>query len=292
MKFRNNESRLGAKSVDANPPVIPEDIESEETTESRGVLQFATPTTFVELPTKGRYYPDGHPLHNQETIEIRFMTAKDEDILSSKTLLKKGLAIDRLLQNVIVDKNIKVNDLYVGDKNAVIIASRITGYGANYLTNITCPVCGSNTEYEFNLEEGKTRFGGPSDKYNVSATEKGTFVVRVPTSNVDVEVRLLTSADEQKLLKLTENRRKQKLPETTLTNQLRMFIVSVNGQTETGVISSFINNMPALDSRYLRNAYKEITPSIDLSHDFVCDQCTAEVEMEVPMTADFFWPRR
>jgi len=122
MPPRNNEDRVGAAGSDTSAPTP--DLVNE-----KSPLTFTTPTEFVELPTRGRFYPEDHPLHNVEEIEIRFMTAKDEDILSSKTLLKKGVAIDRLLQNVIVDKRINVGDLFVGDKNALIVASRITGYG-------------------------------------------------------------------------------------------------------------------------------------------------------------------
>ena len=100
MTVRNNEDRTGAPIQD-NAPV-------EQMAQNNETFSFATPTEFVDLPTKGKCYPEGHPLHNKETVEIRYMTAKDEDILTSQSLLKKGLAIVRLLQNVIVDKSIKV----------------------------------------------------------------------------------------------------------------------------------------------------------------------------------------
>ena len=128
---RNNQGRTGApkRPEPADVPVTP----------PAGGFSFATPTEFVELPTQGKYYPEGHPLHGEESIEIRYMTAKDEDILTSETLLKKGLAIERLLQSVIVNKAIDVNTLYVGDKNAILIAARITGYGNQYTTRTLCP---------------------------------------------------------------------------------------------------------------------------------------------------------
>ena len=146
MPTRNNEDRVGAPSSDTSAPTP--DLVSE-----KSPLTFATPTEFVELPTKGRFYPEGHPLYNVEEIEIRFMTAKDEDILSSKTLLKKGVAIDRLLQNVVVNKQINIGDLFVGDKNALIVASRITGYGPEYDTRVTCPACSKTSDFSFNLED-------------------------------------------------------------------------------------------------------------------------------------------
>ena len=113
--MRNNQDRLSGLAGEGaaqEPPVQQQQAEQP--------LQFVTPTEFVELPSAGRFYPEGHALHGAETIEIRHMTAKDEDILTSRSLLKKGVAIDRLLRNVIVDRSIKVDDLLIGDKNARI----------------------------------------------------------------------------------------------------------------------------------------------------------------------------
>ena len=106
MTTRNNEDRIGPQTIDSEP------------TAALNPLEFVAPTELVDIPSKGLLYPADHPLHGKEEIEIRYMTAKEEDILTSKTLLKKGVAIDRFLQNIIVDKNIKVNDLLIGDKNA------------------------------------------------------------------------------------------------------------------------------------------------------------------------------
>ena len=105
------------------------------------------PTEFVDLPSKGRYYPQNHPLCNQETIEIKQMTAKEEDMLSSRALLKSGVAIDRVLQSLVMDKTIKVDSLLVGDRNALLIAARVSGYGEDYETSVSCPACGTNQKH-------------------------------------------------------------------------------------------------------------------------------------------------
>ena len=129
MAQRNNlERALGANPV--NPDQGSPAVAAGGT--SGDLFSFVTPTTFVDLPSKGRFYGEAHPLHQSDTIEIRHMTAKEEDILTSEALLKKGIAVDRMLQSVVVDKRIKVRDLLVGDKNAMIIASRITGFGPQY----------------------------------------------------------------------------------------------------------------------------------------------------------------
>ena len=147
MPTRNNEERLGVRDSGTNPPIAPSS--SEETPVPNTPLQFSTPTEFVELPSGGKNYPEGHPLHNVDSLEIRYMTAKEEDILTSRTLLKKGIAVDRMLQSLIIDKSISVDDMLTGDKNALIVAARVSGYGAEYSTSVSCPACGTSSKYTF-----------------------------------------------------------------------------------------------------------------------------------------------
>ena len=141
-----------AHTKDASPPIT----ELQDKTDRFDPLHFVAPTEFVALPSKGTVYKEFHPLHNQETIEIRYMTAKDEDILSSRTLLKKGIAVERFMQNIIVDKKIKVEDMVVGDRNAVLIAARVSGYGSDYSTSLTCPNCNTKSEFTFDLTRKRT----------------------------------------------------------------------------------------------------------------------------------------
>mgnify|MGYP003627492725 CR=1 FL=1 len=282
MTVRNNEDRVGARAGDDLDP-------SEIMGPSAGPLSFVTPTEFVELPSKGEYYPKNHPLHQEETVEIRYMTAKDEDILTSRTLLKKGIVLDRLVQNVLVNKAIKSEDLLIGDKNAIIVATRATGYGSEYKTKVNCPSCSEYVEYEFDLDDAVIK--EPDLSGDAQKTENGTFMVHLPKLKVDVEVKLLTGRDEVRLNKLTASKKKHKMEESLLTDQFRQFIVGVNGSDDQELISSLIDNMPAYDSRYLRYQYQAIVPNIDLTQDFECPNCGLEQEMEVPFTADFFWTR-
>jgi hypothetical protein len=286
MSTRNNQDRVGTKPNTDPPPVI--DVASEQSSPS---LSFSTPTEFVELPSGGRYYAEGHPLHGVENVEIKFMTAKDEDILSSKNLIKQGVVIDRLLSNVIVDKRINPDDMLIGDKNALIVAARITGYGEEYNTNVNCPVCGMASKFSTNLQDVEPSKGGAAAVEGVEETEKGTFLFTLPRSKAEVEVRLLTGTDEKKLQQLSQKKKKYDLGETTFTDQLRTMIVSVNGNNDMNLITSLVENMPALDSRHLREVFRKITPNIDMTQVFECQNCGHSGDMEVPFTADFFWPR-
>jgi hypothetical protein len=255
-------------------------------------LDFSTPTEFVELPTEGRYYSEDHPLHNESVVEIRHMTAKDEDILTSRALLKKGIALDRFLQNILVDKRINLDSLYVGDKNAILIGARVTGYGPSYDTQVTCPVCATTNKFSFDLESGNINSGTDFEEYEISEKSGGTFIIKTPATKVNVEVRLFTGKDEKYLLQSSAEKKKRNLPESSLTDQLNLMIVSVNERIDNVTIKSFIDNMPARDARYLREAYEKIVPNVDLAQSFTCESCDYETDqMEVPFTTDFFWPK-
>ena len=273
---RNDESRLGAQDEGGSPPI--------ENTES--VLNFVIPTEFIELPTKGKLYPQNHPLHGVDTVEIKYMTAKETDLLTSKTLLKKGVAIDRMLQSIIIDKSIRVPDLFIGDKNAILVAARISGFGASYDANITCRNCGTTSEQHFNLSEVEQK----EVDEDVEFTKDGTFFVDLPNSNIRAECRLLTGADEDKLLAKTAKKKKLNLQESLLTDQLKSIIVSLEGVTERGPVEKFVDVMPAKDSNHLRKEYNRLKPDIDLSYSFDCDDCGANNDVAIPFSTNFFWP--
>ena len=292
MTVRNNQDRLGPRTMSSDPP-IPESIlqQQKENSSPQPTLQFVTPTEFVDLPSRGKFYSEGHPLHNIETIEIRHMTARDEDILTSRTLLKKGLAIDRFLQNILIDKSINIDDLLVGDKNAITIASRVTGYGPHYDTKVVCPNCAANVNHSFDLAEAKITTGEDHRQHGIEKTSRNTFTTSLPSSKVSVEVRLLTSRDEKRMLQLMENKTKRGVPESNLTDQLRMMIVAVDGNEDINYINAFVDNMPAYDSRVLRSLYQLVVPNIDLTHSFTCSTCGHEGEVDMPFGATFFWPK-
>ena len=280
--MRDNQDRLGSLDRGDSPPIQ----QTEQT------LQFVTPTEFVELPSRGFFYPPGHPLHDVETIEIRHMTARDEDILTSVALLKKGIAIERVIENIIVDKSIRTHDLLIGDKNAIIIAARISGYGSDYEAGVSCPSCATPVDFGFDLHECSVIPHDVYKEHDVALTESRTFIIHLERSNLDVEVRLLNGRDEVELSKMAEKRRKKKLPESNLTDQLKRIIISVGGNTDAGYIDSFIHNMPAIDSRRLRATYQKIVPNIDMRQDFVCPECGHEGEVNVPFGTNFFWPQQ
>ncbi len=281
---RNQDRLGGVQQQDTSPPV-------QAMTEDTGGFSFVIPTEFVELPSGGKYYPPGHPLHGESAIEIKQMTAKEEDMLTSRTLLKKGVAIDRVISSLIMNKAIDPDSLYIGDRNAIIVATRVSGYGNDYSTKVTCPACGTNQEYSFDLNDAKVYTGDLDNTMAVTDMQNGTFEVTLPRTNVIVTFKLLTGTDEKRLIRGAEADKKQR-QEHAVTRQLASLIVAVNGDTGIDAIRYLIENMPSSDSRHLRLAYKSTAPNIDMTQHFECGECGHEQDMEVPLNADFFWPDR
>jgi hypothetical protein len=297
MSIRNNMDRVSPRDLNQDTPTTNnsnlENNENMQPDPQVAPMSFSVPTDFVELPSKGAFYLDGHPLHGLDSVEIKYMTAKEEDILTSKTLLKKNLTIDRLLRSIMINKSINPDDLLTGDKNALIISARITGYGSDYTTGINCPSCGAQNQYTIDLEtslQSAAYVENQSD--DATKTDRGTYVVETPRTKAKVEFKMLNGHDEKRLLAAEEKRKKMKLPESLATTTMNAFIVSVNGNSDPMYVGSFIENAPAADARYVREAYRVLSPNVEMSFEFQCRSCDHEQDMEVPLNAEFFWPKR
>lgn len=260
--------------------------------QSQPTFSWSVPTEFVTLPSGGKFYPQGHPLHNKETVEIKYMTAKEEDILTSRALLKEGVALDRMLKSLLVEEGVRIGDLLIGDKNALLVAARRTGYGPEYVTSVTCPACGTTDEFEFDISDPKTNnYEQNIQDGTAGLTAEGNLLVVLPMTNATVECRMLTGDDEIRLYKEAERKAKRKAEERTMTDMFRSYIVSVNGQESPLVIESFIQAIPARDARLLRSVYSQCVPNIDLTQVYDCPNCGHTADMEVPLNTDFFWPK-
>ena len=272
---RNQDRLGGVQQPDTSPP--PQ--------QGGGGFSFVVPTEFVDLPSQGRFYAKGHPLHGEDSIEIKQMTAKEEDILTSRTLLKKGVALDKLIESLIIDKRIDPSTLLVGDRNAIIIAARVSGYGNGYETSVVCPACETKQTYSFDLNSANIIHGNAREDLQVTDNGDGTITCILPKTQVTVVAKLLTGQEEKRLINVVNT-------DTLISTQLQSIIVSVNGDNSQQAIDYLSNNLPSFDSRHLRMVMKMATPNIDLTQQFSCTNCGHTQEMEVPLTADFFWPDR
>ncbi len=242
------------------------------------------PTEVVDLPSKGYYYPEDNPL-SSGTIEIKYMTAKEEDILTSQNLIQKGIVLDKLLEALVVDKKINTNSMLIGDKNALFIAARVLAYGKEYTFDYTDNL-GQTKEYTSDLTKLKDK------KIDFSKHEKGKnlFSFKLPQSERTIEFKLLSDGDEREVIKEVEALSKVSGGVTKeVTTRFKKMIVSVDGNSERAFVNNFVDNeFFTQDSQAFRNHYQEITPDIDM--DIVIDDDGEEVEITVPMTVQFFWP--
>ncbi len=244
----------------------------------------------IGLPSEGFFYEDSNPL-SRGVVDIKYMTAKEEDILTSQNLIKKGLVLDRLLEGLILTSGVKIGDLLVGDKNSLLVAARRLAYGDSYgpLT-IKCPSCGN--ECECTVDLGKV----VSKPFDFSKYTKGKneFEVVLPLSKKSIKYKLLTHKDEgaidAELVALTKLSKTAPSPE--ITTRLKYMILSVDGESDRNVIKKFIDTeLTSRDSLFLRNYVRNNTPNIDMSFDFSCENCNHTERMDVPLTVQFFWPQ-
>jgi hypothetical protein len=286
--MRNNEDRLGTNPLkqDSNP--LQQSINSEG--HKIAPLEFMNPTEVVLLPSKGMFYPQHHPLHRKDSIEIKQMTAKEEDILSSRNLLKKGVVLDKLIQSLVLDKNINSDTLTTEDRNAILVAARISAYGNIYVTQVTCPSCYEKVKNSFDLNEKLEKIISEETAVVANISDNGTFSFDLPNTKWNVVCRALNGYDEKELIRISENKKKlNNTNDSILLDQLKLMIVSIQGLIDRDIINKAIDAMPAVDAKFLRNTYQKTIPNVDLNHTFTCSKCEYSTEMEVPLTADFFW---
>lgn len=238
------------------------------------------PTEVVDLPSNGLLYPKDSPLSSGK-IEIKYMTAREEDILTSANLIKKGIVVEKLIEALVVDKSIDVNSLLVGDKNAVLIASRILAYGKDYDVEVD----GQPITVDLTKLKDKTL------DESIVTNGANEFEFELPATKRKITFKLLTSADESEIDKEIEGYKKigDGIGYET-TTRLKHQILSIDGDNKKTSINSFVDNeFLSRDSIAFREYALSITPDVDMSSTYI-DADGNEKEFTVPMTVSFLWP--
>tara|TARA_R100000084_G_scaffold65557_1_gene28589 strand:- start:219 stop:965 length:747 start_codon:yes stop_codon:yes gene_type:complete len=241
--------------------------------------KFNLPTETVDLPSKGLLYPKDSPLSSGK-IEMKYMTAKEEDILSNVNYISNGTALDRVLKSLIVDKKINFNQLLIGDKNAIMIAARILSYGKEYKFTVR------DEEHSIDL----SKLG--NKKIDEKLLENGNeFDFTLPKTGNKIKFKLLTQEDENKVQREVEGRKKiDKNSNTEGSTRLKFMITSVNENKESKDIRDFVDNyMLASDAREFRKYYITVSPDVDMIYKFENDNGEEE-EVDIPIGINFFWP--
>jgi len=263
---------------------------------TKQVSDYKFPTEVVDLPSKGLVYPEDNPLASGK-VEMKYMTAKEEDILTTQSYIKDGSVLDRLFQSLIIGNGdgapIKYIDLTTGDKNAVMIAARVLGYGKDYKVEIQDPFSDNKQEEVIDL----TQFEAADyDGKNQTELHKNEFEYELPKSKRKITFMAMTESKERKVKHQIKDleKKQRKLKDVTsreLTTRLKNMILSVDGESDTSLINSFVDNeLFAIDSQALRNYINEVVPDMDLNYEFVSEETGERREMLLPMDVTFFWP--
>ena len=247
------------------------------------MAEYKFPTEVIDLPSLGKIYPKDSPLAEGK-IELKYMTTKEEDILMSENLIKKGVVIDTLLDSLIVTKGITQQDLVLGDKNAVLVAARILAYGPEYTCEIANPNNPDQTiKHTFDLT--KCPFKEPVEDLDYTNNE---FEFRLPVGKNKVKFKLLTGKEEKLIDKDLQQSKKYGY-NAEVSTRLRHMITEVDGDKSEEMINSFSQNMLARDSVSLRNYINDISPDIELEQEIELGGDT--VSASIPLTVEFFWPK-
>ena len=241
------------------------------------------PTEVIDLPSEGKVYSKESPLSSGQ-LELKYMTTREEDILMSENLIKKGIVIDKLLDSLIITKGVKQDDLILGDKNAVLVASRILAYGPEYTVEVTNPNdIDEKVEHTFDLS--KCPFKELSKDVDYS---DNSFDFTTPVGKNKLKFKLLTGADETLIEKDIKQSSKFGVS-SDITTRLRYTVTEVDGDTKSSTISEFTQNLLARDSVALRGYIRDIAPDIDLTSEVEIGGET--VSVSIPLTVEFFWPQ-
>jgi hypothetical protein len=247
------------------------------------------PTEIISLPSQGKVYTAENPLSSGK-IEMKYMTAREEDILTSQNLIKQGIVLDRLMQSLIVSQ-IKFDDLIIGDKNAVMVAARILGYGKDYNVDVKCPKCNEKNHIYIDL----TQLPEEHIPEGTEMPAPGIFKFTLPQSKRTVQFRLLTTGDDKRISRELELRKKTDKSgiDRELTTRLKAAIVTVDDIADRKHVENFVDNeLFALDSRSLRTCIRAVSPDIKFEVPFQCTSCSHEEEaLAFNMDTNFFWPK-
>jgi hypothetical protein len=248
--------------------------------------KFKFPTEMVELPSRGLLYPEGHPLAEGK-VEMKYMTAREEDILTNQNYIKQGIVIDKLLQSMLITK-FDYKDLLIGDKDAIMIAARVLGYGKDYPFSYYPDSSDSEEKVTVDLTQVKEKF---LDEKNIMEKGKNEFSFLLPNTKNEITFKLLTHGDESEIDREIQGLKKiDPKGNFEVTTRLRHMITSVNGDYDKKTIREFIEyGFLAKDSRAFREYMNKISPGIDLKYSYTFDSGVEE-DITIPIGVNFFWP--
>jgi glutaredoxin len=246
----------------------------------------------IKLPSRGKFYPKSHPFHNKEEIEIRLLTSRDEDLLTSKSALKSGEILNMLTKEILIDKSVDINTLLSGDRDAIMIYTRLLSMGTEYKAIATCKFCKTAKEYSFDLSEVPIKY---SDAVPIVEGEN-LFSFTTPLGNkidfslITVQISKEISKDLEAKEKFNKKHSNFNAIETNVTTLYKHLIKSVNNNSDTAYINKYIDEMPVRESITFKKYIKQITPTVEFVSSFYCLECgELNEEVQLEFNSNFFW---
>ena len=257
-------------------------------------LSFVVPTELVPLPSSGLLYSEDSPLAGLEEVEVRAMTAVQEDILINRDYIESGTVFDRLIDSIMVTTGIKSRDLLECDKMAILMSARKTGYGDIVDFSTNCDNCNSEVTFEVSLsailENNRNSTSNLSTAGDWEYSEESkTFSFTLPTTGLPVKIKLMTPDDAKKLEASKKQKEKLKLPFSQTVEFVRMVLVEAAGIVDPTNLNKLAEVLPAGDVRKIRTVHSQVTPEVETSQAFTCPECSHEMEKEVPFSLGWFW---
>jgi len=261
--------------------MIKQDIMKEE-------FGWTIPVESVPLPSKGVLYDPDTTIYNREMVPIKAMTAHEEDILMSQAFIKDGTVIDQLIRSCVTDKTFDVEDLISGDRTALMVAIRITGYGSDYNVDTVCQNCSYKNQHTFKLGDL------PIKRLKIEPVKKGVnaFKYTLPVTKKEITFKFLTGKDERDRTLSNKNAMSilDSKIEKNVTSFLKYSILSIGGVSDKNKIEHFVRNMPAYDSKSLRQHIRDNEPGMVMGAHYDCASCSHRNDITLPITSEFFWP--
>jgi rubredoxin len=280
--MRNNSERLGLENKNTEESLL--EVKAIAQTSD---FSFIIPKHLVDLPSQGVFYPENHPLKQNPVVEIKEITAKEEDIIVNRDYAKENSTIDRLLQSVLISPKIPIEDILPGDKATMLFWLRIHSFGPDYPVSVACPSCGEKHEKTYDLNDciATQAFNTPKD---CILTENNTFVYELPKTKAKIEFRIANGKDEKDLEARLKKYDKYNVVYNRSSQELALITISINGQPMD--FAKVYDQIPATDLRALRKKIREATPTTEIVTDFECSSCGHEETTFLPITTKFFWP--
>ncbi len=288
-----NRSRIQAQKEE-ELPTPPQIVKEDAKQDNPFGISFVVPTEIVKLPSGGNFYDANSPVSGISEVEVKSMTAAEEDIMINDSFIQQGIVFDKLINSIMITPGIKSEDLMDCDKVAILMCARRSGYGdiVNFQTD--CATCGFSYNMEVSLtnmlEQGSQQQEKKDSDWHYSP-DSNTFSFKLPATELEVSIKLLTPSDNNLLEESKTQKEKLSLPFNETIEFLRMCIVSAQGVTDRTSINKLVEILPAADARKIRLVHNENLPKIKFIEHTTCPNCGKQDEKEVPFSLGWFWSK-